>query len=67
MTSRTLMAACGMSREQIERHEALVQRGYGVREVKGGFDLVNPEKEIHRGPFATREAAWQAAEEIEGI
>ena len=66
MTTHTLMKAAGMSDAQIEQHEALVARGYRVREAKGGYDLVNEEREIHRGPFSTREKAWRAAEEIEG-
>lgn len=67
MTTHTLMKASGMNDRQIEQHEALVSRGYRVREVKGGYDLLSDDKEIHRGPFASRKKAWQAAEEIEGM
>lgn len=67
MTSDTLMKTSGMSEAQIDRHKALVERGYRVRDAAGGFDLVNDEKEIHRGPFRTRETAWSAAEQNEGM
>lgn len=62
--STTMMRACGMSEEQIDRHEQLVRAGFRVREVKGGFDLINDKREVHRGPFETRGEAWEAAEEL---
>lgn len=67
MTTDTLMKASGMNDSQIERHKALVARGYTVRDGAGGYDLVNEDKEVRRGPFRSREAAWQAAEENEGM
>jgi len=65
--SETLMRAAGMNDAQIEQHKALVALGYTVREVAGGYDLVNEDKEIRRGPFRSRELAWRAAEENEGM
>ncbi|MEK9646453.1 MAG: hypothetical protein VW547_12995 [Alphaproteobacteria bacterium] len=62
--STTLMRASRMSDEQIDRHEALVQAGFRVREVRGGYDLINDERDVHRGPFETRGEAWEAAEEL---
>lgn len=64
MTTETLMRASGMSDREIDAHRALVDAGFTVRERGGGHYLRNVEREIERGPFATREQAWRAAEEI---
>lgn len=61
MTSRTLMRASGMSDAQIDRHEALVRAGFTVREAADGYYLCR-DGEVERGPFRSRNLAWQAAE-----
>lgn len=64
MTTETLMRASGMSDREIDAHRALVDAGFTVREQANGYYLRNVDREILRGPFATREQAWRAAEEI---
>ncbi len=46
---------------QNDRHEYLVSRGYAVREIGGKYYLLCNGERVS-GPYETRAAAWDAAD-----